>query len=326
MASHDAHPGPPATDRLASPHRRAVLASLTSLAGVALLPAAHARATTAPYAFKVGAVDVTVISDGYLQIPVSFQLPSTSGEEVDALFKENGLAPPRQFTPPTNVTLVRTGEEVVLIDAGSGSTFQDTAGKLAENLEAAGIDRDAVTTVVFTHAHADHLWGAIDDFDNSERFPNARYVISAAEWDFWTKPDAASRMPDFMQGLARGSVRVLKRLNPKMERRHAGETVAPGLSFVSTPGHTPGHMSILLESGGEQLFISGDALTHAQISFQRPAWPIASDADRDRAVATRALLVDRLATDRTPLIGFHLPWPGLGRVERSGAHHRFVPS
>jgi glyoxylase-like metal-dependent hydrolase (beta-lactamase superfamily II) len=124
---------------------------------------------------------------------------------------------------------------VVLIDAGSGSSFQETAGKLAENLEAAGIDRAGVTAVVFTHAHADHLWGAIDDFDDSERFPNARYVISVGEWDFWTAPGAGSRMPDFMQGMARGSARILKRLEPKMERRRGGDTVAPGLSFVSTP-------------------------------------------------------------------------------------------
>lgn len=326
IGSHGVHDEPVAAEKRATPHRRALLAGLTGLTGAALLPPAPARATTAPHLLKVGALDVTVVSDGHLQVPVSFQLPDTPGEEVDALFTANGLPPPRRFTPPTNVTLVRTGGEVVLIDAGSGSTFQDTAGKLADNLEAAGIDRESVTTVVFTHAHADHLWGAIDDFDDRERFPNARYVISPAEWDFWTEADAPARMPDFLRGLARGSERVLKRLEPKMERRRAGEAVAPGLTFVSTPGHTPGHMAVLIESGREQALVGGDALTHAQISFQRPAWPIASDTDRDLAAATRTRLLDRLTADRTPLIGFHLPWPGLGCVERSGATHRFVPA
>ena len=87
----------------------------------------------------------------------------------------------------TNAVLVKTGNERVLIDAGSGPNFQPTAGKLQENLEAAGIAPEQITKVVFTHAHADHLWGAIDDFGDGDRFPNASYVISAAEWDFWTR-------------------------------------------------------------------------------------------------------------------------------------------
>ena len=78
----------------------------------------------------------------------------------------------------------------MLIDAGSGPNFQPTAGKLLENLEAAGIAPESITKVVFTHAHADHLWGAIDDFGDGDRFPNASYVISAPEWDFWTRSAA----------------------------------------------------------------------------------------------------------------------------------------
>lgn len=309
-----------------APHRRAVLARLAGLAGAVLFPSAPARAATVTHSFKVGAIDVTVVSDGHLQVPVSFQLPDTPEEAIATLFKANGLETPRQLTSATNVTLVRTGSDSVLIDAGSGSTFQDTAGQLADNLVAGGIDRETITKIVFTHAHADHLWGAIDAFDDAELFPNATYVIAATEWDFWLDPNALSRVPSFLQGMARGSARILRRLEVKMERRRAGEAVAPGLSFVSTPGHTPGHMAVLVESGREQLLIAGDALTHPQISFQRPDWPIASDTDREAASRTRKGLLDRLATDRTPLIGFHLPFPGLGAVERHAGAHRFAPA
>ena len=145
----------------------------------------------------------------------------------------------------TNVTLVKTGSELVLIDAGSGPKFQPTAGKLSENLEAAGIDPAKITKVVFTHGHADHLWGAIDDFDDGERFPNASYVISAAEWDFWTDPRYRSHACRIGSRAWRiGSARILKRIEHKIERRKARRTVAPGLTYVGTAGHTPGHMAV----------------------------------------------------------------------------------
>jgi glyoxylase-like metal-dependent hydrolase (beta-lactamase superfamily II) len=267
-----------------------------------------------------------VISDGHLEMPVAFQLPRTPGNEVDTLFRAGGAEPPRQLSSPTNVTLVKTGNELVLIDAGSGSTFQATAGKLVDNLEAAGIGREAITKVVFTHAHADHLWGVIDDFDDSERFPNASYVISGAEWDFWTHPDALVRMPDALQGMARGSQRILKRIESRIERRSAGDRVAPGLTYLDTRGHTPGHMAVLVESGNERLLIGGDALTHSIVSFARPDWPWGSDFEPEAGIRTRRRLLEQLAGERLALIGFHLPWPGRGYVERNSGAYRFVPA
>lgn len=304
--------------------RRHVLAGLIGLAAGSILPVSSVRAATAPHRFSVGAVEITVLSDGHLEIPVAVQLPSTSNEEIDKLFKDNGLEPPRQLMPATNVVLIKSGNEQILIDAGSGSSFQPTAGKLAENMDAAGIDREAITRVVFTHGHADHLWGAIDDFDDSERFPNARYAISGEEYDFWTKDDA--RMPEMMKGMAMTSKRILERLEPKLERLKDGAAIVSGVNALATPGHTPGHMSILVENGGEQALVGGDVLAHSQISFQQPGWPIGSDTDRDLSIATRRKTLDRLAKDRAMLIGFHLNGPGVGRVERTGTAYRFVPA
>jgi glyoxylase-like metal-dependent hydrolase (beta-lactamase superfamily II) len=266
---------------------------------------------------------VVALSDGTLSIPSSFMLPETPPAEVGALTSAQGLPPPG-VSVPLNVTMVRTGSELILIDAGAGANFQPTAGKLSDALEAAAVDPAKVTKVIFTHGHADHLWGAIDDFDEL-RFPNASYVISADEWDFWTNPNTAANAPDWLKGMALGSARVLKRLDSKIERRKAGETIAPGLIYLATTGHTPGHMSVMLESGAERLLIGGDALTHPAISFARPDWRLGTDHDRDRAVATRKRLLDQLATDRVPLIGFHLPSPGFGMVERQGVAYRFAP-
>jgi glyoxylase-like metal-dependent hydrolase (beta-lactamase superfamily II) len=264
-----------------------------------------------------------VLSDGALIVPLSFSLPQVAPAEAAALLASHGM-PAGGGPIPTIVSLVKSGNELILIDAGSGANFQPTAGKLAENLEAAGIEPARITKVVFTHGHADHLWGAIDDFDDGERFPNASYVIAAPEWDFWLDPDTPARAPDWLKGMALGSARILRRLEGKIERRKAGEPVAAGLNFVATVGHTPGHMSLMVESGRERLLIGADALAHGAVSFARPQWRWGSDYDGDRAVATRKHLLDRLATDRIPLIGFHLPWPGYGIVERKDAAYRFV--
>jgi glyoxylase-like metal-dependent hydrolase (beta-lactamase superfamily II) len=305
--------------------RRQLLAGGGAAIAAPLWPLRAAWGATTSHRAKIGALDLTVISDGFLNVPLSFSLPETSSADAAALFAAHGL-PPSDPQPQTNVSLIRTGNEVVLIDTGSGANFQPTAGKLAENMEAAGIAPSSVTKVVFTHCHADHLWGAIDDFDDSERFPKATYVVAAAEWDFWTAPGTATSVPDWLKGMALGSVRILKRLEGKIERRKAGDVVAPGMTYVDTAGHTPGHMAVMVESGRDRVLIAGDVLSHAAISFARPRWRIGSDHDRDRGVAVRQRMLDWLATDRLRFVGFHLPWPGFGRVERSGTEYRFVAS
>jgi glyoxylase-like metal-dependent hydrolase (beta-lactamase superfamily II) len=306
--------------------RRALLGGLAAGLAASALPVLPVHASAPSLAVRVGALDVLVISDGHLQLPLAFQLASTPAAEVDSLFRMAGLEAPRQFRSPTNVTLVRSGTQTILIDAGSGSLFQETAGKLPENLVAAGIDPQSVTKIVLTHAHPDHLWGVIDDFDDAERFPNATYVIAPEEWDFWAHPDTPTKVPEAFQGMARGTQRILKRIEDKVERRKAGDTVAPGLTYVATGGHTPGHMAVRVENGNERLLVGGDALSHSLVSFAKPGWPWGSDLDPDAAIRTRCSLLAELAEENMRLIGFHLPWPGLGHVERKNGAFRFVPA
>lgn len=275
------------------------------------------------HSFSVGEAEITVLSDGYMELPLANLAPEVPLDDLKKVIAGAGL-PTSAHTSQVNVSLIRTGEELILVDTGGGLNFLDTLGKLADRMDEAGIDREAVTKVVLTHAHPDHVWGIIDDFDDSERFPNAGYAMCAAEWDFWMAEDATSKVPESLYGFVTGAQRNLTPIAEKTERVAADAELAPGVHFVPTHGHTIGHCSVLVESGSEQLLITGDALTHAVLAFEQPGWHYGMDQFPEQAAAMRPKLLDRLATDRIGIIGYHLPWPGVGSVEASGQAWRFV--
>ena len=303
-------------------HRREFLGGLAAASTMQLTPPLAFAASGTSHTFKLGEFEISVFSDGHLRIPTRFLARNVNESEIKAWLGQTD----DMINPPTNVTLVRTPSETILIDVGAGPHFMPTAGKLAENMEAAGIDRKAVTKVVFTHAHPDHLWGTLDDFDNEPMFPNASYMISAAEWNFWMAEDVALRLPENRQNFALGAKRNLTRIKDKLRTIEPGEDIVTGIRAIDTSGHTQGHLSIEVASGRDAVIVLADALTHPTISFAHPEWmPDADHHDPERAVLTRKTLLDRLATDRNLVVGFHLPFPGTGHVERSGTAYRFVP-
>jgi glyoxylase-like metal-dependent hydrolase (beta-lactamase superfamily II) len=277
----------------------------------------------APYAIKHGAFELTVVSDGHLVLPTSFLAPDAPPAERDALLKAAGQTG-EQYNSPTNVTLIRSGTDLILVDMGSGDRFMPTAGKLWDNLKTAGIDKAKITKVIFTHGHPDHLWGAIDELDELI-MPDATFYVASAEWNFWTGDNATRGLPAERAGFVTGARRNYAAIKGKMKMVKGGDEIVPGLRIADTPGHTQGHVSLELV-GGDGLIIGGDALIHPLISFQHPEWKPLADHVPDQAVATRRKLLDRLATDRSILIGFHLPYPGVGTVERKDRAYRFIPA
>lgn len=297
--------------------RRTLLAG--AAAGVALraLPALAA----APHRFTHGDFEVTVVSDGHLVLPTSFLAPEAKADERTALLNAAGQSGD-SYNSPTNVTLLGRGNDLILVDMGSGDRFMPTAGKLWENLKAAGIDKTKITKVIFTHGHPDHLWGAVDEFDEP-MLPGAQFHVAATEWDFWLGDNATRGLPAERAGFVTGARRNYAAIKDRVVMMKDGDEIVPGLQIVSTPGHTQGHVSIALK-GSEDLIITGDAISHPTISFAHPEWRTTADHIPDLGAATRAKLLDRLATDKAKLIGFHLPYPGVGRVEKKDNAYRFV--
>jgi glyoxylase-like metal-dependent hydrolase (beta-lactamase superfamily II) len=299
--------------------RRTLLAASAAALAARRLPAFAMRE---PAAFKHGQFDVTVVSDGHLVLPVGFLAPEAPAEEWSALAKQAGISG-QQYNSPTNITLIRTPQDLILVDMGSGDRFMPTSGKLWHNLTAAGIDKGAITKVIFTHGHPDHLWGAIDELDDL-MIPDAQFFVAAAEWNFWNGDDALRGLPAERAGFVTGARRNYASIKEKVTMVNPGDDVVTGIRIISTPGHTQGHISVAL-AGGDGLIVGGDVLTHHMISFEYPEWKPAADHVPDEAIATRRRMLDRLATDRSKLIGYHLPYPGVGFVERNGRAYRFVP-
>ena len=289
-----------------------------AVAALALAGDALAKAS-----IKSGDVKITALSDGHLVLPAAMFAPQVNADARKAALAKAGQTG-TEIKSPLNVTLVETGPNKVLIDVGSGGRFMDTAGKLADALSAIGIEPDAITHVVYTHAHPDHLWGTLDDFDEVS-FPSAQYYISEQEWNFWMAKDVLSRLAKERHGFAVGAQRNLNAVKDKVTTIKPGSEPLSGIQVIDTGGHTPGHISLEIGRGDDRVVVLGDALTHPVISFQHSDWRPATDQLPERAAATRKKLLDKLASDKSRIIGYHLPAPGTGRVVRKGNAYVFDP-
>jgi glyoxylase-like metal-dependent hydrolase (beta-lactamase superfamily II) len=268
---------------------------------------------------QIGDWQLDTLSDGNLMLPADFILGPMPADEVAPILARNGIAPGEPLTPPCNVTLLRGQGRVVLFDAGSGLAFQPSVGELPDALVALGVDPADVTDVVFTHAHPDHLWGALDDFDEA-MFYNARHYMGAGELAYWRDPETVNSIGAARQAFAIGAARRLEMLGDMVESFDDGNEVLPGVTAVLTPGHTPGHMSFAVGNA----MILGDAIGNHHVGFEAPGLLSGSDQDQTMAAETRLTLLDRIVADDMTVVGFHLPGGGIGRAERMDGAYRFV--
>ena len=289
------------------------------LGGVAALPLLPARVT----ARALGNATITTVSDGSLTLPGSFIFAPMPQDELPALIDRFGLDS-LTLTPECNLALYQDGTNTVLFDVGSGPDFMPTAGDILDNLDAAGLTPEDITHVVFTHAHPDHIWGLIDEFDEPV-FPEATYMMGRDEWDYWWDPETVNTIGEARAAFAVGAKRRMEFIEDAVEFFDDGQEILTGVQAVASYGHTPGHMSFELRSGSESAMVLGDAIGNHHIAFARPGWPSGADQDMEQAIATRQRLFDRLTSEQMTLIGFHLEGGGIGRAERAEDGYRFVP-
>ncbi|MCB8839985.1 MBL fold metallo-hydrolase [Aurantimonas sp. VKM B-3413] len=222
------------------------------------------------------------------------------------------------FTP----TLIELDDNLILVDTGFGENGRaDGRGRLVERMAAAGYGPDDVTIVALTHFHGDHIQGLMTV--GQPTFPNARYVAGQKEWEWWTSEEAKA-------GERAGNAKLVEQLvvplKDKMTLLADGDTAATGMTAMEAFGHTPGHMIFEVTSGGQRLWMTGDTANHFVASLQKPEWNVAFDQDNAMAAQTRKRVFDRIASDRIPFIGYHMPFPAIGYAERlEGGGYRFLP-
>jgi glyoxylase-like metal-dependent hydrolase (beta-lactamase superfamily II) len=271
--------------------------------------------------FQIGDKQAVIVSDGPLTLPPATEIFSgPDPETLHAALRAVNL-PTDSVRVEQNCLVLDAGPHRILFDNGMGtsSLFGPESGRLMSSLAEAGIAPDSITLLVLTHAHADHCWGTMRD-DGLPNFPNAQLVISGTELAFWESEPAGQGE----QSIA-GAKKHLFPLKERMRFIADGEDVVPGIQAWSTPGHTPGHMSYLFSGAGESWCLTGDVAFHHPLSYAFPRTHSLYDADPTLGASTRTRVLDRLAGDRLRIIGYHHPWPGLGRVERAGQGFRFIP-
>ena len=274
--------------------------------------------------FSLGAFGVTVLSDGHLPRPTDLYAVDPGQDGLRSFLRER-RQPEESTYSHCNHVMVETGDATVLFDIGSGDKLTPTVGRLIENMEAAEIDPADVTHLALTHAHPDHVWGMMDDFGDEKRAPEAEVSIGAAEFDWWMKDGRIDDVPAEDQGMVVGAQNALGAVADEIRLMQPGDAVVSGVTAMDSPGHTAGHRSFMVESDGHQLIVIGDALVNPYISFEQPDWRFGRDQDQDQAAATRRRLLDMAATDGIAVIGYHLPFPGVGYVARAGEGFRFIP-
>ena len=271
---------------------------------------------------SLGEATLTTVSDGSLVLPGSFIFEPMPKKELAPILVSHGVSDQR-LEPECNLAVYQDGIHTVLFDIGSGPDFMPSAGKLLDSLESAYLAPEDITHVIFTHAHPDHIWGLLDEFDEP-LIPDATYMMGRAEWDYWWDPDTVNSIGEARAAFAVGAKRRMEAIEDMVEFVDDGQEILPGIAAVASPGHTPGHMSFELRNGTHSALVIGDAIGNHHVAFARPHWHSGSDQDQPLAAATRQTLLDRLANEQMTAVGFHLPGGGIGRVETADQGYRFV--
>jgi glyoxylase-like metal-dependent hydrolase (beta-lactamase superfamily II) len=321
--------------------RRSLLVG-TAVVGAALagtttiVPSANAAAPAAGkqnagwYRYKVGSFELTVVTDGMTNAPLSDTYVANAPKDAVNTVLTSDFMPKDRAVQLYTPIVVNTGSKLVAIDTGLGlGMFEQSKGAVGQyhtNLQAAGIDRNAVDTVIISHFHGDHINGLVGP-ENKPAFPNAEVIVPEAEWAFWADEANSSRVPEPIRPTFANVKRVFGVLGNKVTRHESGKEVVPGITSIATPGHTPGHTSHVIASGDAKALVQADITAGMATLFVRnPEWQAFFDADKPLAVQTRRKIYDMVSADKMLVQGFHFPFPSAGYIEKSGTGYRLVPA
>jgi glyoxylase-like metal-dependent hydrolase (beta-lactamase superfamily II) len=260
------------------------------------------------YRRNVGDIAVATINDG--MIPATFDhIVGADPAACEAAHRAALRPMPPWLTLDTY--LIETADRLMLVDAGYADTIP-TVGRLLPNLAALGVKPADIDAVLMTHLHADHDAGLITK-QGTAVFPRAELVVHEDELTFWRDDSNIVRLSEGQKTDFTLATAVLAAYADRIRSVRAGD-IGYGISAVPTPGHTPGHTAWRISSGGEQLLIWGDVIHLPGVQFAIPEASVIYDLDSHAAATARRRVLDMVATDRIPVAGIHLDFPGYGLV------------
>ena len=279
------------------------------------------------FTFPLGKLQVFVFTDGESvieKIQPTFA-PNIEQAEVESFLEQRFLST-EKLTLAGNVLLIMKEDKIILIDTGCGQKLGPSSGKLIENLILAGIKPENITDIVLTHAHPDHI-GGIVKADDSLAFPNAKIHLSKKEYDFWT-----AEHPDFSKGtqdaIADFEIQFanhhLAMIDSEIQFYDDEAELFGFLKLENAPGHTPGHTLITVSSDGEELIHIADTFQHILL-VEHPEWGNQIDSDFELGIRTRQQILEKLSANKQLFFGDHLPFPGLGFIQKTEEDYRYVP-
>ena len=314
--------------------RRSVLAGAAAALAASAVPArasAPLSRASAPgyYRYMVGDIEITVINDGVSRMPITEGFVANASKQDVSAALAAAFMDTEFYAGPYNPIVINTGAKLVLVDTGTGEAANQASkglnGRFLATFAAAGFDVAAIDAVILSHYHGDHINGLLRA-DNTLTFPNAEILVPANEHKFWMDDGEMSRaakprVQDGFKNVRRVmSGEVLKRVRTY----EWDKDVVPGVMALGTPGHTPGHTSHVVSSGGKTIYVQAD-VTHAPFLFARnPGWHFMLDVDPVAAEATRRRVYDMLVSERMLVQGFHYPFPALAHVEKTATGYREI--
>ena len=265
---------------------------------------------------KMGDVEIISVLDGIARRPLA---------EVKALLTSQGL-PTDYIDVPFTPFVVIAGGRKVLIDTGLGDFGGPNAGKLLENLRAAGVPASDIDTVLISHFHGDHING-LRNKAGELAFAKAKVMVPAAEYAFWMDDAKMAAAPAGQKGAFENARRTFSAMGPDMLVQFAaGAEVVPGIRSVAAYGHTPGHTLFEVTSAGQSFFYLADLTNVPSLFARNPDWAVTFDMDAEAARKVRREVFARVTSSKSLVGGFHFPFPAFGRMTATGNGYTFEPT